>query len=243
MGYGFDLHEWVKKDDLRKWHEYMHEHLGWSHFMGGRAHKNRLTQIYEGLDYSGYEQHRPDYGKYVETIEKRPTKPSFSEDRFRVRQNGGYAHKDYDFDMTRRGLWHSTMAGGVANIWGNLQGQSSRLGSKPYPNAAQIKTWSVFWRNRFLKGMIRDGRITDGVCLRGPDRKHHVFYKEDATSVETDLAAMKGAQKAVAVDTKKPYAEIDIGALEPAKQTWKAPYRSDWAIAVGDFAGPPAGKP
>ncbi len=64
----------------------MHDHFGWFHFLGARAQKNELTQIYDGLDYAGYEQHRPDYQKYIETIEKQPSRPTFSEERFRIRQ-------------------------------------------------------------------------------------------------------------------------------------------------------------
>lgn len=64
MGYGFDCDEWVVEDDLLLWHEYMHQHFGWSHFLGARDRNpnqpsDPLTQIYEGLDYSGYEHHRP----------------------------------------------------------------------------------------------------------------------------------------------------------------------------------------
>lgn len=236
MGYGFDNWEWVNEDDLKRWHTYMHKHFGWSHLLGTRASKNSLTQIYEGLDYSGYEQHRPDYETYVETIEKRPNKPSFSEDRFRIRQRRGYAHKDYDMEMTRRGLWHSTMAGGVANIWGCLDGQKSELGSKPYSKPEWIKTYSVFFEERFLKDLIRDNSITDGVCLRTDQKTHYIFYKEDTASIEMDLSAMEGAQRAIAVDTKKPYSESSIGQLVPKKHTWNAEYRSDWAIAVGDFS-------
>ena len=235
MGYGYDLWEWVEEDDLRRWHDYVHEHLGWFHFLGGRAHKNRLTQIYEGLDYASYEQHRPDYDKYVETIEKRPEKPSFSEDRFRIRQSARYAGKDYRMEMTRRGLWHSTLAGGVANIWGRLDGREQRVGSLPYPQRGQIKTYSLFFKDRFLKDMVRANELTDGVCLKRPTGAHYVFYKEGADTVRMDLAEMTGPQRAVAVDTMKPYAEIDLGALPPNTQTWTAPYSSDWAIAVGDF--------
>jgi hypothetical protein len=36
------------------------------------------------------------------------------------------------------------------------------------------------------------------------------------------------------VDARKAYAERDMGALPPTKLTWTAPYRSDWAIAVGE---------
>ena len=235
MGYGFDNWEWVRGDDLRRWHAYLHEHIGWPHLLGCRAQKNRLTQIYEGLDYSSYEQHRPDYATYVKTIEQRPEKPSFSEDRFRIRQNGGYAFKDYDMQMTRRGLWHSALAGGVANIWGCLEGQPSELGSRPYPQPYQIKTYARFFEQRFRNDFIRDNTLTDGLCLRSPAGRHYAFYKEDTTKVAMDLSAMRGAQIAVAVDTRKPYAEIPLGRLSPKKQTCSAPQRSDWAIAVGTF--------
>ncbi len=67
MGYGFDLNEWVTEKDLRMWHTHLHQHLGWPHLLGGRDvgpnqgldHQKR--QIYEGLDYSAYEHHRPTY--------------------------------------------------------------------------------------------------------------------------------------------------------------------------------------
>ena len=117
MSYGFDLWEWVDGKQLDEWHRHLHQHFGWPHLLGGRWEKNQLSQATEALDYSSYEQHRPDYRKYVELIEKRPAKPSFAEDRFRVREPSPYPDKDYTLDMTRRGLWHSTMAGSVANIW------------------------------------------------------------------------------------------------------------------------------
>ena len=138
-------------------------------------------------------------------------------------------------EMTRRGLWHSTMAGGVANIWGHLEREGGRLVLKPYPKPHWIKTYSVFFRNRFLKDMARDNRLTDGVCLTRPTNRHYIFYKEDAGSIRLDLSGMAGPQEAVAVDALKPYAEIRLGTLNPSKQTWAAPRKSDWAIAVGDF--------
>ena len=46
---------------------------------------------------------------------------------------------------------------------------------------------------------------------------------------------MAGRRHAVAVDAKKHYQEIDLGSLNSSNQTWNAPYRSDWAIAVGSF--------
>jgi len=47
---------------------------------------------------------------------------------------------------------------------------------------------------------------------------------------------MNGSQEAVAIDAKLPYAEIGLGSLSNSNHTWMAPYQSDWAIAVGDFA-------
>jgi hypothetical protein len=229
MSYGFDLQEWVKENDLRAWHEYMHRHLGWFHFLGGRAPD--LTQIYDGLDYSSYQQHRPDYDVYVRAINQYPDKPTFLEDRFRVRKNV-YPKKDYDFDMIRRGLWNSTMAGGAANIWGNLLDPRSDGMSHPFPNKGQILTWSRFWNDRFRKELVRDNSLADGVCLKVPGELL-VFYKEDAGSIRMDLSELQRPVQAIAVDTCGRYEEIEISGLRAKPhQTFKAPRRSDWAIVV-----------
>jgi PKD repeat protein len=238
MSYGFDLDEWVVEDDLQEWHIYMQQHFGWSHFLGARdpgpnSPSEPFNQIYEGLDYSSYEQHKPDYNRYVETLEARPNKPSFSEDRFRMRNEG--RAKDYNMEETRRGLWHSTMAGGVANIWGNLLSGGDISAS--YPNPEQIRTYATFFEDRFRKDMFRCNTLTDGVCLQQPDNAHFIFYKEDTDSIQLDLSGMAGVQAAVAVDTKNDYLEINLGTLNVSDQTWNAPYTSDWAIAVGDFSG------
>jgi hypothetical protein len=241
MGYGFDLWEWVQGSELTTWHDYMHECMGWAHLLGARATKNTLEQLSEALDYSGYEQHRPDYTKYVETIEARPDKPSFSEDRFRLRDEG--RSKDYTAEETRRGLWHSTMAGGVANIWGNLledgRTRDSELGSAPYPNKDQIKTYATFWNDmgRFVRGWERAAELShdaDTRVLRQGNARY-VFYREDATSIHMELSGMSGPAPAVVVDTRKSYAEIRIGSLIPDEHTWQAPYASDWTVAVGTW--------
>ena len=143
--------------------------------------------------------------------------------------------KDYNMEETRRGLWHSTMAGGVANIWGNLLSGGDI--SAPYPNPEQIRTYATFFEDRFKKDMFRCNSLTDGVCLQQPDNAHFLFYKEDTSSIQLNLSGMTGAQTAIAVDTKLAYVEIDLGTLNTLNQTWSAPYISDWAIAVGDFSG------
>ena len=239
IGYGFDLDEWVKQGDLKKWHAYMHQHLAHSHFLGGRSGgpnsgtNHQKEQIYEGLDYSGYEHHRPTYQVYAAALDARPNKPTMSEDRFRIRKKHV---KDYDMDLTRRGLWHSAMAGGVANIWGNvINGGTAAAGSEPYPQAYQIKTYASFMSKYFWADMSRANSLTNGYGLQRQGKQHLVFYREDASSMSLDLSGTKGTQPAVAVDTKKVYKEISLGKLVAKKQTFKAPYKSDWAIAVGKF--------
>lgn len=229
MSYGWDLQEWVQESDLRTWHEYMHRHLGWFHFLGGRAPD--LTQICDALDYSSYQQHRPDYDIYVRAIDQYPEKPTFLEDRFRVRKDV-YPKKDYDFSMTRRGLWHSTMAGGAANIWGNLLNPRPDGMSHPYLNKEQILTWSRFWKSRFQKELVRDNSRTDGVCLKVPG-KLLVFYKEDTNSIQMDLSELRSLIRGIAVDTCRSYKEIELNGLSAeGGQIFKTPRRSDWAVAV-----------
>ncbi len=239
MGYGYDLDEWTGKNDLKLWHGHMQQHMAHHHFLGGRSGgpnsgiDHKKEQVYEGLDYSGYEHHRPTYAVYAAAMDARPAKPVMSEDRFRIRKKHA---KDYNMDLTRRGLWHSAMAGGVANIWGNLEhGGTAAGGSEPYPKAYQIKTHSRFMAKRFLAGMTRCIWLTKGHCLQGSGLTRYLFYGENAASLELDLSGMKGAQPGVLVDTRQAYKELPLGTLVPKKLTLKAPYKSDWALAVGKF--------
>jgi len=233
MGYGFDLWEWVRGPQLAEWHDYLHGEFGWPHMLGGRNYQyDQWVQLSEALDYSSYEQWRPDYDKYVLTMEDRPSKPSFSEDRFRIRDPSPYPDKDYSEELTRRGLWHSAMAGGVANIWGNLVGAPADGTSATYKHPHWSRTYADFFRERFVLEMVRDNAITDGVCLRTPDSRRFVFYRENTDSISMDLSKMPSALPAVAVDTTQLYKEIDLGMLKPGKRTWTAPHVGDWAIAV-----------
>jgi len=241
MGYGYDNDEWVKENDLEQWHTYMQEKMGWNHFLGARdpnpnTSSDPVTQIYEALDYSGYEQWKPTYDDYIRVIDARPSKPTFSEDRFRVRTSS-YPWKDYTELETRRGLYVSTMAGGAANIWGYaLDGYSAGGGSKPYPNKQWIKTYSQFFENHFYSDFVRDNSITDGYCLKNNANSHYIFYQDSTSEIRLDLAQMDGSQSAIAVDAALDYAEINIGPLIATNQVWTAPYVSDWVIAVGDFS-------
>lgn len=251
MGYGFDLWEWVEGHELAEWHRHMHAHFGWHHMLGARSSTNSLDQLCETLDYASYEQHRPPYRTYLDSIAARADRPAFSEDRFRIRQSRQYREKDYDEELTRRGLWHSTMAGGVANIWGRLDGDfeinSGRGGSRPYDNVDAIKTQAEFFKRRFALDMnavppdseAKEAKGEVIAAMASADRSRFIFYAEDAASIDVDLSQAARDLPAVAVDAKQPYREIDLGVLERKQQTWRAPHRSDWAIAVGDFSARP----
>lgn len=235
MGYGFDLWEWASEEQITAWHNFLQAHMGWSHPLGARASKNELDQLSEALDYAAYEQVRPDYAQYVAAISARPHKPTFSEDRFRIFQDTSL-ERNFAPEQLHRLMWQSAMAGGVANIWGNLgDGRESGDGSAPFPNAIPIKTYATFFANRFTADVVRCNALTDGMCLQRPTNAHFIFYKEATATLQMNLAGMAGPQRAVAVDTQKPYAELDLGRLNPTSQTWTAPYVSDWAIAVGGF--------
>lgn len=252
MGYGYDLDEWVTESELHAWRDYMQAHLGWFHFLGGRPDgPNTPPEDHSpyhswnaGVDYSSYEHHKPSYEVYREALDEITTQPVFSEDRFR-RRNGSYPEKNYSEDETRRGLYISTMAGGVANIWGNFLDENGNAidppppggGSAPYPSPQYIKTNAEFFKDRFFKDMVPDTSITDGYALKRPTRAHYLFYREDASSIQMDLSGMECPKPAIAVDTKQAYAEIDLDTLSNVDQTWTAPYQSDWAVAVG-YYGP-----
>ncbi len=248
IGYGYDLDKWVTAAQLKEWRDYFHDHFGWAHFVGGRAggpnsgldHSEYIAWN-ASLDFSSYEHHRPSYEVYVAAMRAVPGQPAFSEDRFRIRLGSPFGNKDYTAGSTRRGLWHSTLAGGVANIWGNMvdpdTGKNAYINgpSFPYPNPELIKTYAKFFKNRFMQDMERDENITDGLSLKCSTNTHYIFYKDSTDTIQMDLSGMNGAQPAVAVDTRKNYTEINLGLLRPANKTWTAPYSSDWAIAVGDY--------
>ncbi len=184
MGYGFDLYEWVNQEQLDQWYLYLHSFMGWQHMLGARSHKNKLNQLSELMDYSSYEQHCPDYDKYLETISRRPDKPSFSEDRFRFRNPSPYPEKDYDLDMVRKGLWHSTMAGGVANIWGYLpDSRSDSEGSAPFPNADQIKTYATFISRAFTDNLKPCKGDVAVLCLEDDRSKRRLYFAENKSRV------------------------------------------------------------
>jgi hypothetical protein len=249
MGYGWDLNKWVTANQLTTWHDYMQNRLDWSHPLGGRPEgpnagldHAQFNSWNRNLDYASYEHHSPTYEVYRDAILTNPNKTVLSEDRFRIRVKARQADKDYDEEKTRRGLYHSTMAGGVGNIWGYLGDipEGATVYSQRYPNIDQLKTYATFFfdRKRFLASLSVNNSLSSNSntrVLKSSDNKKFIFYRENTKAIQMRLGSMVGTQKVVAVDTQKKYAEIAVGSLNPGSSTWTAPYSSDWIIAVGAF--------
>lgn len=214
IGYGYDIQEWANRSAIEQWHNYLQSRMPMNHMMGARGNKNTYSNWSNALEYYSVEWHKPSYQDYVNHLANANGRPAFSEDRFRMRDRT----KDYSMDETRRGLWHSTLAGGVANIWGNLlNDDSANTGegtSLNYPNPEQIRTYATFWNGRFNANM----RVCGPYCLS--DGRITVLYGEDTKSLNFSGTA-------VAVDTRLPYQQIQVsnGAL---------PYVSDWAVVIGE---------
>ena len=142
LGYGFDLHEWAESEEISQFRKLLNQLTSYRHLIGARGYKNEYQEIAKGLDFASWEWHRPDYVDYREHINRASGRPAFSEDRFRVRHSKIHQYKDYDFKQTRRGLWRSLFAGGVANIWGYQT--KGGVYSSVYPNQEAIRCYKDF---------------------------------------------------------------------------------------------------
>lgn len=226
IGYGFDLYEWASAEEIEQFRAFLHRSISYRHLVGGRGYKNEYRQISSNLDYASWEWHQPTLADYKDHIKFAKGKPAFSEDRFRVRQPSRYPDKDYDFDMTRKGLWHSALSGGVANIWGHKP--KGRGYSQPYPNKEAIRTYRRTIDLYFELGMsVEDNVLEGGSCL-GADG-HLLCYVENASKINFQTGAPDAISKVLAIDTKKAYREIDIN---NRGQVIKLPNISDWAILL-----------
>ncbi|MBS3735387.1 MAG: DUF5060 domain-containing protein [Phycisphaerae bacterium] len=223
MGYGFDLREWTREEDLQSWAEYLHARMGWRHMLWGR---DRFNEELDAKSYAGYGVRT--YDEIVEKLESDSDRPHLFEERDAYLRNDSLSQTG-----TRRFMWRQAIAGGAMGFWGHYP--KGYLDKGDYPHPEQFVCLRTFWDGRFLLDMQRAGDLTDGFALATPDQEHLVFYKEDTEKITMDLSDMDGPQPAVAVDTTKAYREIDIGPLKPGEHTWKAPHKSDWAIAVGEF--------
>jgi hypothetical protein len=241
MGYGFDLMEWVSESQLNTWAGFLQDHFGWGHLLSARAHgfPSNIPNIINGYSIEDKEHDDfyqlnayPDVVTIAADLNKDSSRPHLYEERHVLDRWG------VDETKTRRLIWRNTLAGGMGGWWGFFQQDPVWGSGSGYSNAEHLRIASVFWdkKGRFILGMKRADHLTDGHCLKTDDNKHYVFYREGASSIQYDLSGMADSYRAVAVDARMVYGEIDLGLKKAVQHTWTAPYSSDWALAVGDFA-------
>lgn len=239
MGYGYDINEDHEAADAATWFQALDQAMQWPHMLGVRTekdfevnglHRTNGTPYCPSCNYESWVDHKPSYALINDIVNRNPDEPCFLEDRYRMRNPP--AVKDMSMAETRRTLWHSALAGGPAAIWGNTIDPPLPESSSLYPEPHQIRTWATFWADRFQAGLLPCNQLTNGICARDVERERFVFYTTDTGLVTMNLGAMPGPGRAVAVDTLAPYAEIDLGLLEPGNHAFAAPYPSDWAVSV-----------
>lgn len=218
LGYGFDLREWVSAAEADDWARFLHEAMGWDHLLWARNLDGPSLDV-ESVGGAGPESYRQ-AASHVDS-----DRPHLEEERFLYRRD--LWGRIYTMDRTMDLLWWMAMAGGSAGFWGTADGAE-------YPEPVRLRTYARFWRDRLRFGMEPADGLTDGYALATDGGAPYVFYCEGAATVEMDLRRMAGARRAVAVDARGAYREIEVGTLAPGRHTWDAPYRSDWAIAVGE---------
>ena len=208
MGYGYDLQAYIDAEGLQRWYGTLKHHLGgWEHLIGARAdffdtwdrdvdpdgdgykgisYHSEMAEgseavFWTGGDYIGLYDYRVPYAWYRKTraFAGRYNKPVLQEDRFRIRESDRWFVKDYTPELTRRGLWHAMMAGGVGGIWGNLLPEADHGGSVPYDSRGigsiqdvrnfevdvkdELGVWRDFWYggNRFRSGYVVANELTN----------------------------------------------------------------------------------
>ena len=246
-GYGWDCDKWVNAAQLDAWRINMLAHTdnAWYEFCGARPagpntgiNHAQFNSWNDGLNYYSYEHHSPTYSVYKAALANNSEFPVFSEDRFRVR---GLHEKDYTEAQIRRGLYHSTIAGGVANIW-TYQDPSSATGTATaFPNASWISNYSTFWFGdayRFLAGLqpYDAAIIGNQMVCADTDKEHLIIYCQNTSEMKINLSGMNGSHTAVLLDTQTSnYTEVDGGVLAPGVHTYSSLAKRDWIVAVGDF--------
>jgi hypothetical protein len=227
MSYGYDNDEHATTEDLRLWGDFLQTHLGWKHFLGARDQGQNINYEFwpEASWYSrGNWFNGVSYEDAVNVINSNQNVPhSFDERWWKSRLNE---------EDQRKLRWKLMLAGGASAIWAG-EGAGSA-----YTNPEWFKTVSLFWQERFMADMEPVYGISNGLAIKNSLNNNYVFYSENTSSIPLDLSGMAGSQPAVAVDTKKTYAEIYLGEFSPVNQVWQAPFISDWAIAVGEFSRP-----
>lgn len=234
MSYGYDLDEWAEPEQVRSWWKYLHDRMGWPHLLMARETDTRAPRLLFGLGQDKLDVASYDDGPTEDFFETALRRLSSAAEPVMLERRFLHTRDDvWDMDTTRRALWQFTLAGGAGAVWGPLFDEGD-----PYPDQDQLRTHQRFWATRFVLDLAHSERVRgtdDGYALLDRSGRRGVVYAEDTASIPLHLSRMQEAVPAVAVDTRGSYREVDLGELQATDQVWTAPYRSDWAIAVGAF--------
>jgi len=261
MNFGFDTVEMPgAKAATTWWADEMNRTMGWPHILTSRgwADDSFTANSYAGFGGNPYDLETTDkgpadYQEIRQDMEAHKDKPSIYEERHTYNRWKCWPHSVRDPERLnetgcRRLIWWETMAGGMGGFFGHFSERfnqygpfkpSGPCGYHPHSLKQAFRTHREFWKDGRLKlSMSPDnGRVggATGYCLAAADRKHFIFFVEDADSVKIDLAGMPGSQPVVLVDARADYAEIDRGQLTAGVHTIDLGSTSDWALAVGQF--------
>jgi len=261
MNFGFDTIEMPNAEaDGAWWADQMNRTMGWEHVLTSRGWDDESfgAHSYAGFGGNPYDLETSDkgpadYREIKENMEGRKDKPSIYEERHTYNRWRCWPDSVSDPNRLnetgcRRLIWWEAMAGGMGGFFGHFSERFNRFGPfhtngpcgyHPESLKRAFRTYREFWRDGRLKlSMSPDNgcvRGATGYCLVAADKKHFVFFVEDADSVTIDLNGMPGSQPVVSVDAKMEYCEIDRGTLTAGIHTIHLGRTSDWALAVGEF--------
>ena len=262
MGYGFDNNEWTNPDLVAERTAFFDAQTDYDHLLGVRStgpnsgtNHDADVQWHDDQGFADFEHHEPTYEVYSAAVDAAGGSPVQSGDRFRVREEDGPG-KDYTEAQTVDGLWNSTMAGGVSNIWGNLTdfetgevNYAGNSGSYAYSEDTidQISTWNTFMLGNdwFALDAVRANDLTGGTeenqyGLYSEDDKSLIVYAEDTQSITLNLSKLadefewSDSAEIIAVDTEQAYSEISLGTVDLVDQSIELDANSDWALYISD---------
>ncbi len=261
MNFGFDTIEMPNaEEDGAWWADEMNGTMGWPHILTSRGWDN---ESFGACSYAGFggnpydlktsDKGPADYDEIKRHLETHVDKPSIYEERHTYNRWRCWPTAVPDPDRLgergcRRLIWWETMAGGMGGFFGHFSERFNRYGpfhpNGPcgyHPDSLKrvFRTHREFWKHGRLKlNMLPENHRVSGAtghCLAGADRKHFVFFVEDADSVTIDLSGMPGPQPVTSVDVNADYEEIFKGNLTAGIHTIELGTASDWALAVGQF--------
>jgi hypothetical protein len=261
MNFGFDTIEMPNAEAQGTWWaNEMNRTMGWPHLLTSRGwdDANFGANSYAGFGGSPYDLQTSDKGPadYQEIradLEAHQESPSIYEERHTYNRWKCWPGRVRDPERlsetgSRRLIWWEAMAGGMGGFFGhfserfNLYGPfrpGGPCGYHPDSLKRAFRTHREFWQPGRLKLSMspEDRRLRGarGYCLATADKKHFVFFVQDADSVTIDLSGMPGSQPVRLVDAKANYAEIDKGRLTAGVHTLRLGATSDWALAIGQF--------